>query len=80
MQRPGIGDSLVGGTHVRLGDDFEQRRTGTVEVDAGFAVKIFVQRLAGILFEMGAGQVDRLLVGLVAATDGDGDRPALHHR
>jgi hypothetical protein len=50
-------------------DDFQQRRAGAVEVDARFAVEILVQRLAGILFEVGAGQADDLLVGLVALPD-----------
>jgi hypothetical protein len=55
MQCLGIGDRLGRRAHVRLGDDFQQRRAGAVEVDAGAPVEVFVQRLAGVFFEMGAG-------------------------
>src|SRR5207302_4174200 len=37
-----------------LGDDFEQRRAGSVEVDAGHVVEKLVQQLAGVLLQMGA--------------------------
>ena len=80
MQGLGVGDRLVGGAHVRLGNDLQQRRAGAVQVDAGFAVEILVQRLAGILFQMGARQTDDLLVSLVAGTDLQGQIAADHHR
>ena len=54
----GVGHGLGAGAHVRLGDDLQQRRAGAVEVDAGHAVEIFVQRFAGIFFQVGAGEVD----------------------
>jgi hypothetical protein len=61
VQRLGVGHGFRARTHVGLGDDFQQRRAGAVEVDAGTAVEILVQRLAGIFFEVGAGQVHVLL-------------------
>jgi hypothetical protein len=63
-------------THVGFGDDFQQRRAGAVEVDAGLALIVLVQRLAGVFFEVRACQVH--LVRLVA--DEELDRAALHHR
>ena len=78
MQRLGVGHGLVGGAHVGLGDDFQQRRAGAVEVDAGLAVEILVQRLAGILLEVGAGQVHGLFADVVTLTDAESSasRPA----
>jgi hypothetical protein len=76
---PGVGHGFVAGAHVRLGDDFQQRRAGAVEVDAGLAVEILVQRLAGILFEVGAGQADVLFL-LVPGLTRMAPAAALHHR
>jgi hypothetical protein len=67
VQGLGVGHGLGGGAHVRLGDDLQQRRAGAVEVDAGHAVEVFVQRLAGVLFQVGAGDADGL--GRVADLD-----------
>jgi len=39
---------------VRLGDNFEQRRAGTVQINAGVAWFEIMNRLAGILFKVGA--------------------------
>ena len=58
MQRLRIRDRFGGAAHVRLGDDFQQRRAGAVQVDAGHAREVFVQRLAGVFFEVRARQVD----------------------
>jgi hypothetical protein len=55
----GVGDGLFGRAHVGLGDDLEQRRAGAVEVDAGHAVEVLVQALAGVLLEVGARQAHR---------------------
>ena len=77
--------------HVRLGDDLEQRRAGAVEVDArpvagvverraGAVVVVAagdaVDRLAGVLLEVGAGQGDAMR----DVADEELDRPALDHR
>src|SRR5690606_28246648 len=51
---------LFGGTHVGLGYDFEQRRTRAVQIDAGKALEILVQRFACIFFQMRARNADRL--------------------
>ena len=55
------GARVLGGlcarAHVGFGDDLEQRRAGTVEVDAGLTGVILVQRLAGVFFEVCAGEV-----------------------
>jgi len=58
VQRARVGDGLGARTHLRLGDDLQQRRAGAVEVDPGHAVEVLVQRLAGVLFEVGAGEID----------------------
>jgi hypothetical protein len=68
---------LLGRTHVRLGDDFQQRRAGTVQVDAGPTVKILVQRLAGVFLQMGAGDADHLAGAVVQV---DGQLAFLDHR
>ena len=39
---------------IRLGDDLEQRRAGAIQIDARLAVKIFVQRFAGVFLEVRA--------------------------
>ena len=64
VQRFGIGYRLGSGTHVRLGNDLQQRCSGAVQVDAGHALMFFVQRLAGILFEVGTGDAHRLFIWL----------------
>ena len=65
MERLGVGNRFFRASQFRLGDDLQQGCPGAVEVDAGHAatestvrVKCFVQRLAGVLFEMCAGQGD----------------------
>jgi hypothetical protein len=58
VQGLGVGHGLGGRAHVGLGDDLEQRRAGAVEVDAGHAVEVFVQALAGVFLQVGAGEVD----------------------
>ena len=62
VQRLGVGDGFGRRAHVGLGDDLQQRRAGAVEVDARLAVKIFVQRFAGVLLQVRARQLDRFLV------------------
>jgi hypothetical protein len=37
VQGLGVGDGFGGGAHVGLGHDFQQRRAGAVQVDAGLA-------------------------------------------
>jgi hypothetical protein len=54
-----VGDRFLCGAHHRLRDDLDQRRAGAVQVDAGGAVEGVVQRLAGILLEMRAGDAAR---------------------
>ena len=56
-----VGHGFRGGPHVGLGDDLQQRRPGAVEVDAAHAVEVLVERLAGVLLEVRAGQLDDLL-------------------
>ncbi len=82
VQRAGIRHGFGRAAHVGLGDDLQQRRAGAVQVDAGHAGEVFVQRFAGVFFQVGARQVDGLLVaGLpVPAFHLDGQRAALHHR
>ena len=53
-----VRDGLFGVANVRFRDDFEQRGTGPIQVDAAHALKVFVQRLASILFQVGSGHTD----------------------
>jgi hypothetical protein len=81
VQRLRIRHRLGGRTHLGLGHDLEQRHAGTVEVDARHAVEVLVQRLARVLFEVRAGQVHRLDVGLaLLRLHDEGQRAALHDR
>ncbi len=58
MDRLDVGDRFLGRADVRLGDDLQQRCAGAVEVDAAHAVEVFVQALAGVLFQVRAGDAD----------------------
>ncbi len=51
---------LLGRAHVGLGDDLEQRCAGAIQIDAAGMGKALMQRLAGILLEMRAGDADDL--------------------
>lgn len=53
-----VGHGFFGAAHVRLGDDFQQWRARTVQVDAGGAAEIFVQAFACVFFQMCAGNAD----------------------
>ncbi len=64
VDRLEVGGRLLGTAHVRLGDDLQQRRAGTVEVDAGHAVKVLVQGLAGVLLQVGVVHPDALGLAL----------------
>ncbi len=58
-----IGEGFVGGAHVGLADDFDQRRAAAVEIDVGVAVGILetvVHALAGVVFHVDAGDADAL--------------------
>ena len=59
-----IGDRLVGGAQVRLGNDLQQRGAGPVQVDARAVLKpgdIAMHQLAGVLLHMDAGDADPLV-------------------
>src|SRR5690606_12972649 len=58
---PQVGHGFLGTANIRLGHDFQQWGTGAVEVDAGHAVEVFVQRLARVFFQMGTGHADGFL-------------------
>ena len=58
MDGLGVGDGFLGAAHVRLGNDLQQRGAGAVEVDAAHAMEVFVQALAGIFFQVRAGNTD----------------------
>ena len=52
---------LGGRSEVRLGHDLDERHAGAVEIEVACAVRVgepFVQRLAGVLFEVDAGDAD----------------------
>ena len=81
MQLFGVSHGLDAGAHVGLGDDFQQRRAGAVQVDAGLANEVFVQRLAGVFFQMRAHQAHGLFLGQAGDFGHEEfDRTALHDR
>ena len=68
---------LLGGAHVGFGDDLQQGCAGAVEVDAGQALKVFVQGFAGVFFQVGAGNADGLGLAVLQL---DLYLAMLHHR
>ena len=52
MQRFRVSDRFGGASHLGLGDDFQQRRTGAIQVDAGHALEVLVQALARVFLQM----------------------------
>ena len=55
-----VGHGFLGRTDVRLGNDFQQRCAGAVQVDPAHAVEVFVQALASVLFQVRTGDADAL--------------------
>ena len=75
VQLFGVGHGLGTGAHVRLGDNFQQRRAGTVQVNARFVGEQVVDGFARIFFQVGAHQAHGFfLVAQIKA-----DLAALHH-
>ena len=52
VQLAGERHRVLGAAHVRLRDNFDQRRAGAVKVDAGLTMKVLVQRLTGVFFQV----------------------------
>ena len=52
-------DRFFRASQIRLGNDFEQRRAGTIQIDAACRAQTFVGGLARILFKMCARDADR---------------------
>ncbi len=61
VERLGVRHRLLSATHVGLRYDFQQWGAGPVEVDATQVVELLMQQLAGVLFQVGAGEADDLL-------------------
>jgi hypothetical protein len=71
----------AGHTDIGLGNNFQQRRAGAVQIDARHAVEVLVQRLACIFLEVSARQPYRLQVGLTAfGLYDEAEAAALHYR
>ena len=66
VQRAGVGDSFGGAAHVGFRDDFQQRRTGAVQINAAHALKIFVQAFAGVFFQMRAREMHGFFICRIA--------------
>ena len=62
MQLAGERHRLLGAAHVRFRHDFDQRRAGAVKVDTGLTMKVLVQRLTGVFFQVGVVNTHQLLV------------------
>jgi hypothetical protein len=69
LERREVGEGFLGRRHVGLADDFHQRRSGAIEVDAAGTV-LEVERLGHVLLEVNAHEPDRFV--------GDGGRFLLH--
>ena len=54
MQRARVRHRLLSPAQIGLGDDFEERRAGAVQVNTTHAAKHVVQRLAGVFLEVRA--------------------------
>ncbi len=61
MQRLGVGYRLGGRAHFRFRHNFQKRRARTIEVNTGLAMKVFMQGLARVFFQMRAREVHKLL-------------------
>ena len=72
-----IGHGFFRGAHVRLGDNFQQRRAGTVQVDTAERAQALVHALAGVFFEMRASNADDLRAAIF---EEDGHGAVLNHR
>ena len=80
VQRLGVGDGFGRRAHVGFRDDFEQRRSGTVEIDPRLALEVLVQRLAGVFFQVGTRQIDRFLRLVFALAKLDAELAANDYR
>ncbi|MPM82466.1 hypothetical protein SDC9_129527 [bioreactor metagenome] len=79
MQLLGIGHGLGGGADIGLGHDFQQRRAGAVQVDAGLADELVVHGLAGVFLQVGTHQAHGLEDVVLAFFQIEADFTALHH-
>jgi len=64
----------LGGTNIWFADDFDQWRSGAVEIDIGGVIIGFAGNVGifgGIFFEMGASDADTFLINLKPAMFGD---------
>ena len=77
MNRFGIRHRFFCAAHVRLGDDFQQRCAGAVEVNAAHTLKILVQALACIFFKVRAGHANAFNGAVI---QGDIQKAFAYHR
>ena len=63
VQLFGISHGLGRATHIRLGDNFQQRRPGAVQVNARHPFKSAVYRFTCIFFQMRTRDIDHFFVG-----------------
>ena len=80
MQGFCIGDCFSGAAHVRFRDDFQQRRAGAVQIDARHALVIFMQRFAGVFFQVCARQLHGFQFSLAIALEHERHLAALDDR
>ena len=59
-----VGNGFFRRTNVGFRDNFKQRRTGAVQIDARRLVETFMNRLARILLEVRARDADALVVAV----------------
>ena len=65
----GVGHGFGCAVHHRLGDDFEQRCTGAVQIYAGFVLEQLVHGFTGVFFEVGAGELNGFAIGFFFFAD-----------
>ena len=76
MQRFGIRNRLLRAGQIGFSDNFQQRCTGTIQIDTAHTMEIFMQRFTGVFFQMRAGQMHRFF----NIAHHDRQRATLHHR
>ncbi len=63
MQRFCVCNGFCGASQFRFRNDFQKRRSGTVQIDTGFSMHNAVNAFARVFFKVRAGQINSFLVG-----------------
>jgi len=72
-----VRDGLLGRAHIGFRDDLQERRTRSIQIDAGRVRESFMERFAGVLLEVRTSDADGLHGAVV---EHDADRAPADHR